>query len=368
MPSDFDEREHPRGQPENAGRFRRRLLPKPPLANRRRRGPVRSSASLEEMAKDALAKPEKCQLCRKYVVIVTPRPGSEPVEWCGCGDNLRNELGLPLVWEIVDEIVRQGRLPVPNCPYCGVGLECPDPSVHVQGLHGRECPASRHFLSEGCENRPDALSPRPSSQDDTITYERLGPELNGPADRGSEELQGERGSCDEDPPRKELRKAKAAERVAAGALVLSVAAATFGWSSTLEVQLLTWGAVAAAAVLTVRALPELRQRWREGTQLKAESGLLSELNGHLSRLVAHAAAANDAIKAFDDGIEQSDQQDPAKKEMAGAMRRALLDEARERVATAGAATGKAQAVTVLPHRERIDAITELIKELEATTG
>ena len=164
MSADFDEREHPRGQPDHAGRFRRKLLPTPPLANRRRRGPVRSSASLEEMAKDAHAEPEKCRLCRNYVVVVTPRPGGEPVEWCGCGDSLRNELGLPLVWEIVNEIVRQGRLPVPNCPYCGAKLECPDPSVHVHGLHREsECHATRHIFVD-CEHRPDGDSSRPSSR------------------------------------------------------------------------------------------------------------------------------------------------------------------------------------------------------------
>ena len=121
----FDETKHPRGQPDNAGKFKRRLLAKPPLASRRRRHkPVGSSVSLEELARDAAAKPEKCPLCRDYVVIVTPRPDNDPVEWCGCGNSLRNDLGLPLVWEIVSEIVRQGRLPVPDCPYCGVRLEC----------------------------------------------------------------------------------------------------------------------------------------------------------------------------------------------------------------------------------------------------
>ena len=152
-------------------------------------------------------------------------------------------------------------------------------------------------------------------------------------------------------------------------------AATLGWSSAFEVQLLTWVAVAAAAVLTVRALPELRQRWREGTQLKeqsqrmqAENKLLSELNRHLSRLVAHATAANDAIKAFDDGIEQSDQQDPVRNGMSDTARRALVEEARARVAVAREVTGRAQAVDVLPYRERIDAISELIEELKATAS
>ena len=355
MSSDFDARKHPRGQPDNPGKFKRRLLPTPPLARRRRRHePVAPAVSVEEIARDAVAKPEKCRLCRGYVVIVSPQPDYEPVGWCHCGDRWRADIGLPLMSEIVNEIVRQGRLPVPNCPYCGVKLECGDPSVHIQGLHGRECHASRHF-PEDCENPPDI--------DGSWSYPLCNP------------VAFERGSSDTDPPPRKLRKAQAAERVAGGALVLAVGAATIGWSSTPEVQLLTWAAVVAAAVLTVRALPELRQRWREGTQLKeqgqrmrVENELLSELNGHLSRLVAHATAAGNAIKAFDDGTEQSDQQDPVRKEMVGTMRRALVDEAQERVAAARAATGRAQAVAVLPYRERIDAITELNKELEATSG
>ena len=356
---DFDETKHPRGQPDNPGKFKRRLLPAPPLARRRRRhGPVRSPVSVEEIARDAAAKPEKCPLCHGYVVIVTPQPGNEPVEWCRCGDSLRNELGLPLVWEIVNEIVRQGRLPVPDCPYCGVRLECRDPSVHVQGLHGRECHACQH-VTEDCEHRPDIDS-------DPATVGVSTPASSTtPAGRGSGELQEEAGSSEKSPSPKSLRKARAAERVATGAIVLSVSAATLGWSSTFEVQLMMWAAVAAVAVLTVRALPELRQRWREGTQVKHESDLLSELNGHLSRLVANAAEAQAAVKGFDEATEQSDQRTPERSKMADAMRRALVEEARERAAAAATATGRAQAAAVLPHPKRTDAIAELIKELEA---
>ena len=182
--------------------------------------------------------------------------------------------------------------------------------------------------------------------------------------RGSGEPQ-EEASSDKSPPPKKLRKARAAERAATGAIVLSVSAATLGWTSTFEVQLMMWVAVAAVAVLTVRALPELRQRWREGTQLKHESDLLSELNGHLSRLVAHAAEATAAVKGFDEATEQSDQRTPERSKMADSMRRALVEEARERAAAAAAATGRARAAAALPHPKRTDAIAELIKELEA---
>ena len=371
MSADFDEAEHPRGQPDNAGRFRRRLLPTPPRANRRRRGPVGSSVSLEELAKDAAAKPEKCPLCRDYVVIVTPRPGSDPVEWCGCGNSLRNDVGLPLVWEIVGEIVRQGRLPVPDCPYCGVRLECRDPSVHVNGLHGRECHASQHVV-ECRENQAGVDGPSLSPSDETITYE--GPASTNAAtaaSRGSEEPRAE-GAADTDPPPRRRRKARNAATAAASA-VLVAGSTVPGWSSVLEVQLAMLAATAVILVQAPHILREARRNWREGTELKqqgqqtrAESELRSELNRHVSRLVADATAANDAIKGFDEAIEQSDQRDPVRDKMARATRRALLEEARARVKVASAATGRAQAGDVLPYRERVEAIAELIGELEAT--
>ena len=336
MSADFDETKHPRGQPDNAGRFRRRLLPTPPLTNRRSRGPVGSSASLEELARDAAAKPEKCPLCRDYVVIVTPRPDNDPVEWCGCGNSLRNDLGLPLVWEIVGEIVRQGRLPVPDCHYCGVKLECRDPSVHVHGLHGRECHASQHVV-ECRENQAGVDGPSLSPPDETITYE--GPASTNAAtaaSRGSEEPR-EEGAADTDPPPRRRRKARNAATAAASA-VLVAGSTVPGWSSVLEVQLAMLAATAVILVQAPHILREARRNWREGTELKqqgqqirAESELRSELNRHVSRLVADATAANDAIKGFDEAIEQSDQRDPVRDKMARAMRRALLEEARARV-------------------------------------
>ena len=304
MSADFDETKHPRGQPDNAGRFRRRLLPTPPLVNRRRGGPVGFSASLEELARDAVAKPEKCPLCRGHVVIVTPRPGNDPVEWCHCGDSLRNDLGLPLVWEIVNEIVRQGRLPVPDCPYCGVKLECRDPSVHVHGLHGRECHASQHVV-ECRENQADGDGPSLSPPDETIIYEGPAPTNSPiPASRGCDEPQ-EEGAADTDPPPRQRRKARNAATAAASA-VLVAGSTVPGWSSVLEVQLAMLAATAVILVQAPHILREARRNWREGTQAKllsrqarAETELLSELNGHLSRLAADATAANDAIERFD---------------------------------------------------------------------
>ena len=385
MSADFDETKHPRGQPGNAGRFRRRLLPMPPLVNRRRGGPVGFSASLEELARDAVAKPEKCPLCREYVVIVTPRPGSDPVEWCGCGNSLRNDLGLPLVWEIVNEIVRQGRLPVPDCHYCGVRLECRDPSVHVHGLHGSECHAFRHVVEE-CESRPDAVrraisrslgdsgtyGPGPSPQADTSSCEVPGPATSTtPAIRGSGEPQ-EEGPAVTDPPPRERRRARNAATAAASAVLLAGSTVP-GWSSILEVRLAMLVATAALLVQAPHILREARRNWREGTELKlqgqqtrAESELRSELNRHVSRLVADATAAKDTIKGFDEAIEQSDQRDPVRDKMARATRRALVEEARARVKVASAATARAQASDALPYQERVEAIAELIGELEAT--
>lgn len=303
-------------------------------------------------------------MCRGNVIIVTPRSGDDPVEWCRCGDSLRNELGLWLMWEIENEIVRQGRLPHPNCRYCGVKLECRDPSVHVHGLHGSECHASRHFF-EDCEHRPDDDSSRPSRQGDAITSEgATTASATTPIGRGSGEPQ-EEDVAEAGPPARDRRKARNAVTATASATVLAGSTVP-GWSSVLEVRL-------AMLAATVALLVQAPRIWREGTELKqqgqrirAETELRSELNGHLSRLVADATAAKDAIKAFDDGIEQSRQQDPVRNEMAGTVRRALVAEARARNKTASEATGRAQAVDVLPYPERIDAVTELIKELGAT--
>ena len=366
----FDETKHPRGQPDNAGKFRRRLLPRPPLAKRRRRGHDGSSTSLEEMARDAGAI-GKCPLCHGNVIIVTPRPGDDPVEWCRCGDSLRNEVGLPLMEEIEKEIVRQGRLPHPYCRHCGVKLECRDPSVHVHGLHGSECHAFRHVVEE-CERRPVAASSRSSQRGDATTYEGAAPADSATAaSRERGELQ-EEGAAEAGPPARERRRAKNAVTVTASAVVLAGSTVP-GWSSVLEVRLAMLVATAALLVQAPHILREMRRNWRKGTELKhqvqrmrAENELRAELNGHLSRLVADATAANDAIKAFDDGIEQSGQQDPVRNEMADTARRALVAEARARNKTASEATGRAQAVGVLPSPERIDAITELIKELGAT--
>lgn len=147
-----------------------------------------------------------------------------------------------------------------------------------------------------------------------------------------------------------------------------------GASSTVGVQWALWAAAAVMLVLTIRDLPRLRRVWREGTQAKlqaqrihVENELLAELNGHLSCLVANATAAHDAIEGFDEAIEQSDQDDPARNKMASAMRRALVKEAEARVRSASAATARARAVDALPYRKRIEAIKDLIKELAATT-
>ena len=374
MSADFDETNHPRGQPDNAGRFIRRLLPTPPLANRLRRRPVGSSVSLEKLARDAAAKPEKCPLCHGNVIIVTPRSGNDPVEWCRCGDSLRNELGLPLLWEVENEIVRQGRLPHPNCHYCGVKLECRDPSVHVHGLHGSECHAFRHVV-EDCEHRPDDDSSRPSSRGAAITSEGAATRATStaPISRGSGEPQ-EEAAAEAGPPARHRRKARNAVTATASAVVLAGSTVP-GWSSVLEVQLAMLVATAALLVQAPHILREARRNWREGTDLKqqgqriqAESDLLSELNRHLSRLVANATAANAAIKGFDDATERTDQRSPTSSGTARAERRALVAVARKRVAAAAAATGRAQAVAVLPRPERIDAVAELIKELEATAS
>ena len=215
-----------------------------------------------------------------------------------------------------------------TAPTAGVKLECRDPSVHVNGLHGRECHAAQHVV-ECRENQAGVDGPSLSPPDETITYE--GPASTNsptPASQGSEEPQ--EGAAGTEPPPRQRRKARNAATAAASA-VLVAGSTVPGWSSILEVQL---AMLAAAAVILVQA----RRNWREGTELKqqgqqtrAESQLRSEINRHVSRLVADATAANDAIKGFDEAIEQSDQRDPVRDKMASATRRALVEEARARV-------------------------------------
>ena len=366
----FDETKHPRGQPKNRGQFKDTPVPAPPPVTRRpTRGPAGASVSVEEIARDAVARPEHCARCRDLIVIVPPQPGYEPVGWCHCGDYRRAALGLPPMVEIIDEITRQGRLPVPNCPYCGVELECSHPTAHVQGLHGRECHAARHVV-ECRENQ--AGGPSLSPPGGTITYEGPAPTSSTtPASRGSEEPQ-EEGAADTDPPPRRRRKARNAATAAASA-VLVAGSTVPGWSSVLEVQLTMAAATAAILVQAPHILREAHRNWREGTELKmqgrqldAEVKLLSELNGQLSRLSAGVTAANDAIAGFDEATERSDQRNPTRDKMASAMRRALVAEATARLEAASAATARARAIDDLPYQERTEAIAELIGELKAT--
>lgn len=46
-PSDFDESKHPRGQPDNPGKFTRRPIPEPPPPGRRPRGRARATNNRE---------------------------------------------------------------------------------------------------------------------------------------------------------------------------------------------------------------------------------------------------------------------------------------------------------------------------------
>ena len=74
--------------------------------------------------------------------------------------------------EDVDEAVQQGRLPIPDCSYCGMKLECPDPARHVHGVHGRECPATRHATEE-CERSVAHLRARTALESAMEALEEL---------------------------------------------------------------------------------------------------------------------------------------------------------------------------------------------------
>ena len=64
MPIEFDEAKHPRGQPDNAGQFRRKSVPAPPKATPRRRQPevpTDDGVSSSDQASDLVRQAERLQ-------------------------------------------------------------------------------------------------------------------------------------------------------------------------------------------------------------------------------------------------------------------------------------------------------------------